>query len=105
VIDRDPRSNAAQGAFAASADGHRWTYSGSLTFDNATPVLDAAQALPLPKSGRIDLSGIEAADSCALAVLLSLKRRAHAERHKLAFDGMPEGLAALARVYGIEDLV
>jgi phospholipid transport system transporter-binding protein len=105
MIECDPRGGAAHGAFAASPDGARWTYSGSLTFDNAASVVEAAQSLPLPASGHIDLSGIEMADSCALAVLLSLKRRAHSERRKLVFEAMPPDLEALARVYGIEGLV
>lgn len=97
----DPQ--AVPGAFAA--DGDRWRFAGTLTFDDATAVLAAAQALPLPPSGRIDMSGLEHADSAGLAVLLALKRRAAAERRTLAFEGMPPVLASLARVYGIEDIV
>jgi ABC-type transporter Mla MlaB component len=63
----------ASSAFAA--DGDRWTFRGELTFDDAMAVLDAAAALPLPKSGVVDLSGLAHADSAALAVLLALRRR------------------------------
>jgi len=90
------------GAFAA--DGERWRFAGALTFDDATAVLKAAEALPLPASGRIDLSGLAHADSAGLAVLLALMRRAKDEGRTLAFEGMPPVLTSLARVYGMEGM-
>jgi phospholipid transport system transporter-binding protein len=90
------------GAFVA--DGERWTFAGTLTFDDATAVLDAAAALPLPASGQVDMSGLMHADSAALAVLLALKRRGAAEGRKLAFVALPPVFESLARVYGIEEL-
>ncbi|MFO1317330.1 MAG: STAS domain-containing protein [Burkholderiales bacterium] len=94
---------AAAGAFAAAGD--RWTFSGVLTFDDATAALAGSDALPLPASGAIDLSGLAHADSAALAVLLALKRRAAAERRAIAFTGIPPLLESLARVYGLEDQI
>ncbi len=94
---------AARGAFAAAGD--RWTFTGVLTFDDATAALAGADALPLPASGTIDLSGLAHADSAALAVLLALKRRATAEGRRVAFAGMPPLLESLARVYGLEDQI
>jgi phospholipid transport system transporter-binding protein len=96
-------AQAVPGAF--TADGDRWRFDGTLTFDDATAVLDAAQALPLPPSGRVDMSGLAHADSAGLAVLLALMRRAEAERRTVVFEGMPPVLASLARVYGIEAIV
>ena len=97
--------SASPGAFAASADLSRWTFDGDLTFDNAANALEAASALDLPTSGRIDLSGLGAADSSALAVVFALKRRAKAERRELVFEGVPSGLASLARVYGVDGML
>ena len=97
--DRD----AAAGAFAAAGD--RWTFAGVLTFDDATAALAGADALPLPASGVVDLSGLAHADSAALAVLLALKRRAAVEGRPIAFAGMPPLLESLARVYGLEDQI
>jgi phospholipid transport system transporter-binding protein len=91
------------GAF--SADNDRWTFTGELTFDDATAVLGASNALPLPTSGIVDLSGLAHADSAALAVLLALRRRAAAEGRRLAFASVPGMLDSLARVYGIEDIL
>jgi len=91
------------GAFAA--EGDRWTFQGVLTFDDAIAVLRAADRLPLPASGTVDLRAMAHADSAALAVLLALRRRAKAEGRKLAFAGMPPMLDSLARLYGIDALI
>ncbi len=91
--------------FALAEDGTRWVYSGALTFENAAAVLKASRELALPKGGRVAFTGLAAADSSALAVLLALKRRATAERCKLHVEGLPETLTSLARVYGIDDLI
>ena len=96
--------NAAPGAFAASEDRTRWTFSGGLTFDNAATVVETSSEIELPASGRIDLSGLVAADSSALAVVFALKRRAKAENREVVFEGVPPGLASLARVYGVDGM-
>ena len=93
---------ASSGAFAVAGD--RWQFNGTLTFDDATAVLEQAALLPLPASGVVDMAGLVHADSAALAVLLELKRRAAAERKRLSFTAFPPMLESLARVYGIEDL-
>ncbi len=93
---------AATGAFSDA--GGRWQFTGALTFDDATTVLDQASSLKLPASGIVDMAGLVHADSAALAVLLALKRRAAAEQHPLKFAAFPPMLESLARVYGIEDL-
>ena len=98
-------ATAGTGAFTASDDGSHWSFDGALTFDNAASVLDAAGALDLPSSGRIDLTNLRTVDSAALAVLFSLKRRAKAHRRTLVFEGMPPMLASLARVYRVEALI
>ena len=91
------------GAFAAAGD--RWTFSGALTFDDATAVLEPPSALPLPASGVVDMAGLAHADSAALAVLLALRRRATAEgASRCPSSALPPMLDSLARVYGIEDL-
>lgn len=93
------------GRFEAVDAGDAWRFRGDLTFDDAASVLDAVAALPWPASGRIDFSGLAAADSTALAVMVALRRRAHGEGRALAFDGVPARLAALAQVYGIGEAI
>ena len=91
--------------FAAAADGERWTYAGTLTFENAEAVLEAANALPLPTQGVADLGGLVHVDSAALAVMLALRRRAESDGAQLAFASVPDTLVSLARVYGVDALV
>jgi phospholipid transport system transporter-binding protein len=87
------------------AGGERWTFAGSLTFEDAADVFEAARLLPLPTTGVVDLAGLAQADSSALAVMLALKRRAAVEGVTLAFVSVPQGLHALAQVYGVEELL
>jgi ABC-type transporter Mla MlaB component len=91
--------------FAADSAGARWSYSGALTCANAGAALLAAQALPLPASGEIDLGALGPIDSAAVAVLLALKRRGEAERRPLAFVNVPGALGALAQLYGVDDIL
>jgi phospholipid transport system transporter-binding protein len=94
---------ASPGAFVALGDA--WRYEGALTLDNASTVLSAADAMPLPESGRIDMGGVAHADSAALAVVMALRRRALAEGRSLRVDNLPAALHSLAIVYGVDDLV
>ena len=91
------------GGFSASNDG--WLFAGSLTFDDAAEVLEAAQKLPLPANGVIDFAGMMQADSSALAVLIALRRRAKAEGRTLRLERLPAALHSLAVVYGVEELL
>jgi len=91
--------------FSRTDDGARWIASGALTFANAGPALARARALPLPGSGAVDLSGIGAVDSAAVAVLLALKRLAKSAGRDLVFTGAPGSLASLASLYGVEEIL
>jgi len=95
----------APGGFSADATGERWSYAGALTFANASRVFSAAVAMPLPRSGDVDLSGLAAVDSSAVAVLLALSRRAQEEGKRLAFTEVPAALRALADLYSVEALL
>ena len=102
IVD-DAAKRSAGGAFSAS-DGS-WSFAGSLTLDNAANVLEASRALALPAGGYVDFSAMTQADSAALAVMISLKRRAVSEGRTLRIAGLPATLRSLANVYGVEDLV
>jgi phospholipid transport system transporter-binding protein len=54
---------------------------------------------------RLDLSGIEAADSAALALLLEAHRVSAAAGHRLTLSGVPAGLSSLASLYNLEPLL
>ncbi|HVF65002.1 MAG TPA: STAS domain-containing protein [Casimicrobiaceae bacterium] len=91
--------------FDVTGDPPRWIVRGALTFEHAAEALEAAQGIELPASGRVDLSQAGPVDSSALALIFALQRRARAEQRALAFDGLPEELTSLARVYGVENLL
>jgi phospholipid transport system transporter-binding protein len=87
------------------AENDRWRFMGALTLDDAANVFAAAQAMPLPASGVIDLAGLTHADSSALAVVLAVKRRGAAEGRTIAVEAVPASLRSLATVYGVLDLL
>jgi len=63
------------------------------------------QPWPLARCYVLDASGLQAFDSSALAVLLTLRRRAQAQGGVLQVQGMPERLQGLAALYGVADLL
>jgi phospholipid transport system transporter-binding protein len=104
ITPSSPQGDLPQG-FVSDANGARWIYIGELTFANASNVYGAALTLPLPQSGEVDLSGMAAVDSSAVAVLVALSRRAVDEGKALAFRNVPAALTALADLYSVEDLL
>jgi phospholipid transport system transporter-binding protein len=77
-----------------------------LTHDQASAV--AAQVGNLARtqpSLQIDASRLTHFDSSALAVLLAGLREAAQHQHALKVSGLPAKALALARVYGVQDLL
>jgi len=54
---------------------------------------------------RVDASALQQFDSSALAVLLTGLREASQQQHALTVSGLPAKALALARVYGVQDLL
>lgn len=79
-----------------------------LTFANATTML--ADGLRAIAGGQavIDLAGVSAIDSSAVAVLLAWQRAARARASgssELRFSSVPASLSNLAALYGVADLL
>lgn len=87
------------------AAGDRWLVAGPLTVDTAASVLESSRKAAWPKSGIVDLSGVDSVDSAAVAVLLAWRRRASIEGIELSFTGVPASLSALGKLYGVEELI
>ena len=68
----------------------------------ATQVCNLASTLP---ALQIDASKLTQFDSSALAVLLAGLREAAQKKHVLKVTGLPAKALALARVYGVQDLL
>jgi phospholipid transport system transporter-binding protein len=105
MTESPPLAPVAAGRFVTDDGGARWKFHGALTMDVAAAALESADAMPLPSTGIVDFSALLQADSAALAVIIALKRRAHAEQHPLMVVGLPASLMSLAVVYGIDGLV
>ena len=73
-----------------------------IDFENAPAV--KRELLRAQASGdfTVDLSDVKRADSAALSVLLSARRKAEA---LLAIEGLPADLKTLARLYGVEEIL
>jgi phospholipid transport system transporter-binding protein len=99
----------ASGAFeiAAGADG-RSHIRGSLTFSTAR----RARAEGLQKFRdcgarvcEVDCGGISASDSAGLTVLLDWLALAKRDGRSLRYVSLPDGLLAIARISGVEELL
>ncbi|MDR2017203.1 MAG: STAS domain-containing protein [Burkholderiales bacterium] len=97
--------NASAAGSGFYVDGACWRCRGALTLDNSADVLKKSENLSLPVSGAIDMSELNEADSAALAVFLSLARRADSEGKTLQFEAVPDVLCTLAHVYGVDSLL
>jgi len=84
----------------------RLAASGTLDFDTAVAALD--RGLALMRDGtdwQIDLSGVAAADSAGLAVLLEWLKQARAAGRGLVYLDLPAQLRAIAQISDIEELL
>ncbi|MDB5895279.1 MAG: anti-anti-sigma factor [Rhodoferax sp.] len=80
----------------------------TLTHDEAEPSLRMLmQGLRSQPEGTVvvDASALDRFDSSALAVLLECRRESMAMGRSFAVRGLPTRLAALARLYGIVELL
>jgi phospholipid transport system transporter-binding protein len=82
---------------------------GALSFDSLPAVLEQsalyAARTDLPERLTIDFADITGVDSSAVALLLEWRRQAEARSKTLEFVNLPPNLLALARLYGVEDLI
>ena len=94
---------------SATAAGEVLQLTGALSFETLPAVLEqsaefAARA-DLPQRLTIDFAGITGVDSSAVALLLEWRREAQRLGKSLAFVNLPANLLALARLYGVEELI
>ncbi|QJE00113.1 STAS domain-containing protein [Massilia forsythiae] len=77
----------------------------ALTFQNAKAALEQGCTAIGAGETVFDLGGVKAADSSALALMLAWQRRAHAQGRALAFANVPANIDALAKLYGVDELI
>jgi phospholipid transport system transporter-binding protein len=82
---------------------------GALSFETLPAVLAESTAYAtradLPEKLTIDFAGITGVDSSAVALLLEWRRQALKRAKALEFINLPANLLALARLYGVEELI
>lgn len=86
-------------------EGTRAVVSGPVTLANVRAVLEEGRAALRQGVRTIDLGEVTELDSSLLAVLLAWRRESQAARVELAVERLPEGLATIARLYGVEAFV
>ena len=97
-----------ESARLASTGADRWRLTGGLTIEQARAALPAIEEVLERSSSAvqaIDAGGLAEFDSSALAVLFEWERRARARGIHLSWSGLPQGLLALARLYGVESML
>ena len=99
---KHPMSN-----FALEEKGEgRFAVSGEVSFQTAQALLRASESVfGQHASLDIDLSGVERADSAALALLLEWKSQAHQRSADIRFSEVPETLLAIARTSEVAELI
>lgn len=86
-------------------DGTRALVSGPATLANVRALLEEGRSQLQSGVRTFDLGGVTELDSSLLAVLLAWQREARAANVALAVEGLPEGLATIARLYGVEEFL
>lgn len=83
----------------------RLAVSGRMTLDSARALLEAGAARMAEQDWVVDLAGVEAVDSSALAVLFGWMREAARAGRRLSVAHLPAQLASLADLYGVTDVL
>ncbi len=78
---------------------------GALTMMTVPAMLADARRLAAAGDLALDLSAVGEADSAALALMLDCLRSARAASHRFEVRNLPQGLASLASLYGIDALL
>ncbi|HTQ76791.1 MAG TPA: STAS domain-containing protein [Burkholderiales bacterium] len=86
-------------------DGETLYVEGPLTLASVGATLPEGKAAVGEGVSTVDLSGVAEVDSSALALLLAWLREAKRQGRELSFAHLPQGLAAIAKLYGVAELL
>ncbi len=78
---------------------------GAVTADSVGAVLRDLQPQLENGMDTLDFSGVDIADSAALALIFSAMRQSHQAGHGFTCTGLPHSLTALAELYGVSALL
>lgn len=77
----------------------------SITNENAAALLPAGIEAIRSGESVIDLASVREVDSAAVALLIAWQREAQAVGKSLDLTGVPDGVASLAKLYGVDVLL
>ena len=86
-------------------EGNCCRISGAVTVDSTGSLLRALQPQLAQGVDTLDFSGVESADSAALALVFSAMRQAQQAGRTLACTGLPTSFTTLAELYGVSELL
>ncbi len=86
-------------------DGARIVVSGAVTLANVARVLEEGYVQIQAGANAVDLAEVTELDSSLLAMLLAWLREARRLGRGLDVANLPEGLATIARLYGVDELL
>jgi phospholipid transport system transporter-binding protein len=88
-----------------ACDGNRCRIAGAVTVDSVGGLLRELQPQLAKGVDTLDFSGVETADSAALALIFSAMRQARQGGRTLACTGLPASFTTLAELYGVSELL
>ncbi|MBN8766972.1 MAG: STAS domain-containing protein [Thiobacillus sp.] len=88
-----------------TCDQTRCRITGAVTVDSVGGLLRELQPQLEKGIDTLDFSGVESADSAALALMFSAMRQARRAGRTLTFTGLPPSFTTLAELYGVSDLL
>ena len=86
-------------------EGERMIVSGALTLATVAAALAEGDGAIREGVRTVDLAEVGELDSSALALLLAWLREAKQHSRNLSFANLPQGLSAIARLYGVAELL
>lgn len=88
-----------------ACEGAGCRISGAVTVDSVGGLLRELQPQLAGGIDTLDFSGVENADSAALALVFSAMRQARQAGRTLSVSGLPASFSTLAELYGVADLL
>ena len=88
-----------------ACENKRCRFEGAVTVDSVGGLLRELQPQLAQDVDTLDFSGVETADSAALALVFCAIRQARQAGRTLEFTGLPASFTTLAELYGVSELL
>lgn len=85
--------------------GNRLMVSGAMTMQTVNALLAEVAPMLVDADLQMDLGQVTEVDSAAISLLFEWLRQAHHRKVGMTFTNIPDTLASLASLYGVDDLI